>query len=154
MTDPFVQYLEHWAPSVGMDDAFRSWLEKQAGERVAAYVIDDIEPFMANTGVFIEGRRQWRNHLVEKNCDELGHADIKRQGEKWTKKREAFKERIKNAEKLAPQREYRENYDAPLDRPAIAVEVMNRLHGKATPPRKEIIKLTLDVAKRMKHARR
>ncbi len=118
------------------------------------HIMPDIEPFTANTGAYIEGRRQWREHLKEKNCEELGHADVKERGEKWQKKREAFREKLKNADRIAPSVEASERDFTAERRSRLAAEVLNRLDGKATPSRKEVIRLTLELAKRGRYGRR
>lgn len=111
------------------------------------HVMPDIEPFKANTGAFIEGRRQWREHLKERNCDELGHSDIKARGEAWAKRRQAHKAKIAQAERVAPPVEVREDF-RPVERSRLHAEVMNRLVGHENVPRKDVIRLTLQLAKR------
>ncbi len=127
--------------------------DQETADLVSPMVIPDIEPFKANTGVFIEGRRQWREHLKERNCEELGHSDIKARGEQWEKRKAAQAEKMKLAAKLSPEVEMRGEI-RPVDRSRLHAEVMNRLDGRPTPPRKEVLRLTLELAKRGRYGSR
>ncbi len=118
------------------------------------YVQPDIPGFMANTGTFVEGKVAWREHLKERGCEETSIDEVKARGVAWQKRKEAFREKLKDAAKLAPQREIPETYDQVAQRPRIAAEVLNRLHGRPAPDRKTLIKITLETAKRMNHGRR
>lgn len=40
------------------------------------HVMPDIQPFTDNTGTYIAGRRQWREHLKNNNLNELSRADV------------------------------------------------------------------------------
>ncbi len=128
-----------------------------ANEAAAAsvhHVMPDLDPFRANTGAFIEGRRQWREHLKEKNCDELGHADVKARGEQWAKRKAERAEKMRDVARIAPQVEVSERDFTSEKRSRLAAEVLNRLHGKPAAPRKDVIRLTLELAKRGRYGRR
>lgn len=119
-------------------------------ESDAPMVIPDIEPFRSPDGAFISGRRAWRDHLKATDSVEMGHSDMKASQADWNKRKQAFQSRLSNdavrkADEYLPRA-------APIDSRTmtrLSVEMANRLHGRPTPPRKEMIKLTLDVAKRM-----
>ena len=128
--------------------------DKATADLVAPMIMPDIEPFKANTGAFIEGRRQWREHLKERNCDELGHSDIKARGEQWEKRKAANAEKQKLAARLAPEVEVREEQFRQQQRSRLHAEVLNRLDGRPVPPRKDVLRLTLELAKRGSYGRR
>jgi hypothetical protein len=139
----------------------QSWIQID-GELVPAneaalsavhHVMPDLEPFTANTGAHIEGRRQWREHLKASGCHELGHADIKAGVDGWEKRKAAAAAKRPDIAKYAPPVEVREDFE-PSARSRLAAEVLNRLDGKATPSRKEVIRLTLELAKRGRYGRR
>ena len=48
----------------------------------ACYVVNDIKPFMANSGKYITGRNSLRNHLAATGTVEYGVSDLKLQHEK------------------------------------------------------------------------
>ncbi len=119
------------------------------------YVIDDIPAFKANTGARIEGRRQWREHLKERNCEELGHADVKARGEAWQKRKAAAEAKKAAIAKYAPPVEVTEaQFEQPMQRSRLHAEVLNRLEGKPQPDRKTLIKLTLDLARNPRYGSR
>lgn len=113
----------------------------------AHHVMPDIEPFQSPDGAYISGRVAWREHLKRTDSIEMGHSDIARQQENWNKRKDAHAEKMRNAPQGtvtdAP-KEIR-----PVERSRLQVEILNRLHGKAAPDRKELIKLTLDQSRRM-----
>lgn len=148
--DPFARYLDMWSPTLGFEGAFDSWLEKQRLEgRDAAYVLPDMQPFRSNDGAFINGRRQWREHLRANELVELGHSDIKAGQEAWSKRKAIHRERVERASKLA-RTEHVESEFSVKQRSRVGVEVANRLHGRPTPTRRELIRLTLDVARKVR----
>ena len=119
------------------------------------YVIDDIPAFVANTGAHIEGKRQWREHLKERGCEELGHADVKARGESWQKRKDAFASKKAAIAKYAPPVEVRESeFEQPMQRSRLHAEVLNRLEGKPAPDRKTLLKLTLDLARNPRYGSR
>lgn len=120
-----------------------------APEPVAAHVIGDIEPFKSPDGAFITGRAHWREHLKRTDSVELSHSDMKAARENWNKRQAQFRDRLKQSaetvkEYSGPVGEVRE-----VRRSNLNVEIANRLHGRPMPERKELIKLTLDLSKRM-----
>lgn len=119
-----------------------------APEPVAAHVIGDIEPFKSPDGTFITGRAHWREHLKRTDSVEMSHSDIKSAQANWNKRQEQFRDRLRKSaetvkEHSGPVGEVRE-----VRRSNLNVEIANRLHGRPMPERKELIKLTLDIAKR------
>lgn len=121
-------------------------------DTAAHHIIGDIEPFRSPDGAFIEGRSQWREHLKRTDSIEMGHSDVKSAQGHWAKRREAFQSRLKGkgvAEAPAPSGDVH-----PIQRSRLNVELANRLHGRPAPARKELIKLSLDLAKRMSSGKR
>ena len=115
----------------------------------APLVMPDIAPFRSPDGAYISGRAAWREHLKATGCIEMGHSDVAAAQKTWGKRREAFQDRLKGSgdavrEASAPAGEIR-----PIQRTALNVEIANRLFNRPAPERKELIKLSLDVAKRM-----
>ena len=142
MTDPFSYFMDIYAPSCGIEEAFRSWLIKEQ-QREAPYVMPDIEPFMDTSGKHISGRSAWREHLRSTGTHELGHADLKRQVENHEAAKLAHRERMGIAMREAP----------PMPTPASAVpvapsraaqRVMERLHGRPVPDRQTLIKIAIE----------
>ena len=122
-------------------------------EQKTAMIMPDIQPFRSSDGAYISGRAAWREHLKATGTIEMGHADVAAQRNAWNKKREAFQNRLKlsvNAVREAspPVGEIR-----PIQRTGLNVEIANRLHNRPAPDRKELIKLTLDLAKRNNRGR-
>lgn len=111
------------------------------------HVLPDLEPFRSPDGAHIGSRAQWREHLKRTDSIEMGHSDVKSAQAAWSKRRDAFQQRtqgvgVKPAQ--APAGDIK-----PIQRSGLNVEIANRLHGKPAPARKELIKLSLDLAKRM-----
>ena len=76
MNDPFLDFCRFWAPTLGKG-VWEAWQAKN--EHVQAHhVMPDLQPFVANTGVLIESRSQWNEHLKRTGCVELTQADLKR----------------------------------------------------------------------------
>jgi hypothetical protein len=117
------------------------------------HVMGDIEPFQSPDGAFIMGRRQWREHLKATDSIELSHADMKASQEKWQRRKADFRARFEGAENTVREAAEIPVSTRPYDRSRLATEMLNRLHGKPEPMRKELIKLTLDIAKRMNRGR-
>jgi hypothetical protein len=151
MTDPFAQFMAHWEPTDGRELAFHAYLEKMRQQgRESAYVMPDIEPFKSNDGAHISGRAGWREHLKVNNFVELGHSDIKHQGEQWQKRKEAQRARIKPGATADMTASVPSDFQ-PSAPSRLQIEIANRLHGRPAPARREFIRLALDQAKRMKH---
>lgn len=75
LNDPFLVFLRQWAPTLGKG-VWEAWLAKQQGEQQAHHVMPDIQPFMANTGVYIESRAQWNEHLKRTGTVEVSARDL------------------------------------------------------------------------------
>ena len=115
-------------------------------------IAPDIEPFMSPDGTYIQGRSHWREHLKRTDSIEMGHADIKAAQREWTKKQDAQRDRLRG--QVAKVAEFSTDGPiAPVQRSGLAVEMANRLHGRPMPDRKEMIKLSLELSKRMKRGR-
>lgn len=125
----------------------------EAAERASksAFVMPDIAPFKSPDGAYITGRRAWREHLKNTDSIEMGHAEVKAAQSEWQKKKAAHRERLKGSEKcIADAEKYMPKGEVKPYQPSrLNVEMANRLHGRPMPERKEMLKLTLDVAKRM-----
>lgn len=113
------------------------------------HVIPDIEPFRDPSGAFISGRRAWREHLKRTDTIELSHSDMKAAQVQWNKRKEAHREKLKGAVQTVQKWDQPTGEIRPVNRSNLMVEMANRLHGRPIPERKEMLKLTLDIAKRM-----
>lgn len=112
------------------------------------YVQPDFEPFQSPDQAVITSRTQWREHLKATDSVEFGHSDMKAQQELWNKRQEQHRERVDRA------KQYVKEYDRPQEvreykRSNLNVEMANKLHGRPTPNRVEMIKLTMETAKEM-----
>jgi len=112
------------------------------------YVQPDFEPFQSPDQAVITSRTQWREHLKATDSVEFGHSDMKAQQESWNKRQEQHRERVDRA------KQYVKEYDRPQEvreckRSNLNVEMANKLHGRPTPNRVEMIKLTMETAKEM-----
>ncbi len=112
------------------------------------YVQPDFEPFQSPDQAVITSRTQWREHLKATDSVEFGHSDMKAQQESWNKRQEQHRERVDRA------KQYVKEYDRPQEvreykRSNLNVEMANKLHGRPTPNRIEMIKLTMETAKEM-----
>lgn len=118
-------------------------------------VMDDIPEFKSPSGVVIRGRKQWREHLVSTDTIEMGHSDVKGSQRDWNKRQDKQADRVRGAVDTVAnfKGETAKQMDAPIRRSNLAVEMANRLHGRPTPDRKTMIKLTLDEAKRINRGR-
>ena len=116
--------------------------------RDSHHIIPDIEPFQSPDGAYITGRSAWREHLKRTDSIEMGHSDIARQKESWDSKKQARAEKLKDAPRGtitdAPKQ------IVPMERTRLQTEMLNRLHGRKAPERKELIKMTLDQARRLR----
>lgn len=116
------------------------------------HVTPDLEPFRSPDGAFISGRNAWREHLKETDSIELSHSDITQSQSAWNSRKEAHQDKLRRA--VGVVKAYTPSGEAkPVQASRLAVDIANRLHGRPAPGRKELIKLTLDVAKRMNRGR-
>ena len=77
MTDK-EKFIEWWTPTVGREEAEKSWEEKQKQPtRMANMVQSDIEGYISQVdGSWISSRSQHRNHLKQHKMIELGNDPI------------------------------------------------------------------------------
>lgn len=115
----------------------------------AHHVIPDIEPFKSPDGAFITGRAHWREHLKRTDSIEMSHSDMKSAQANWAKRKQAYRERLKESAQVVQRWDEPKGEIRPMQRSGLAVEMANRLHGRPAPERKEMIKLTLDISRRM-----
>ena len=68
-------FIEWWTPTVGLEEAKRSWLEKQENKRRdAAMVMSDIDGYVSQVdGTWIKSRSHHRSHLKQHGMIELGN---------------------------------------------------------------------------------
>ena len=142
MNDPFREFMGLWAPSVGVSNAFESWLIKDT-QQVAPWITSDIDPFMDTSGKFISGRRTWREHLASTGTQEMGQADLKVQTERHVALKQAHKARMDHAVREAPPMSA--NVMAMPSEPSRAsIRVAERLHGRPMPDRPTLIKIAME----------
>ena len=69
-------FLEWWTPTLGLEEAKRSWLDKVAMKsRVAPMVIPDIQGHISMAdGTWVGSRSAHRENLKRNNCVEIGDA--------------------------------------------------------------------------------
>jgi hypothetical protein len=82
-------FLEWWTPTLGLEEAKRSWLDKVAMKsRVAPMVMSDIEGHISMAdGTWVSSRSKHRENLKRNNCIELGNDVPKTQKQhEFTKK--------------------------------------------------------------------
>jgi hypothetical protein len=74
MTDKEV-YLAHWTPTLGKEEALKSWEAKQSMmKRQAPMVAPDIQPYQSMIdGSWITSRSHHRTHLRDHGCIEIGN---------------------------------------------------------------------------------
>lgn len=140
--DPFAQFMDFWAPSIGAQEAFAAWLEKQRQHEVA-YITTDIEPFVSNSGKHISGRSAWREHLKATGAIEFGASDLKAQTERHLIQREAYAERMRHASEVAKPMPIPERAQ-PVAPSRTVARVMERLHGRPTPDRPTLIRIAIE----------
>lgn len=68
-------YLEWWTPTLGEEEALRSWEVKQQQQKKLNHIyMPDIDPYQSMvTGEMITGRAQHREHLKKHNLNEIGN---------------------------------------------------------------------------------
>lgn len=141
MSDPFRQYMDTWVPSVGLHEAFTSWLQKSA-LNTCAYVQPDFQPFMDTSGKLISGRRDWKEHLASTGTQELGRGDLKAATDRHVAAKQAKREQWAKASAQAPVR------DTGEARPVVPSEtvkrVLNRLEGRPAPSRTELVRIAME----------
>ena len=140
--DPFAYFMDVYAPSCGIEEAFRSWLIKTERQE-APYVMPDIEPFKDTSGKYISGRAAWREHLHSTGTQELGHSDLRAQTERHEAAKQAYRERMDAATRAAPAMQVSE-HAKPVQPSDAAKRVMNRLHGRPAPDRQTLIKIAIE----------
>ena len=91
-------FLEWWTPTIGLEAAKASWLDKVAMKtRQAPTVISDIQGHISMAdGTYIDSRSKHRENLKRNNCIEIGN-DVPMQQKKHelsTKEREHLKRTI------------------------------------------------------------
>jgi hypothetical protein len=91
-------FIEWWTPTVGLEEAKRSWLEKQENKRrETAMVMSDIDGYTSQVdGTWIKSRSHHRDHLKQHRMIELGN-DVpmqRKEAEISTKSQEARKRQI------------------------------------------------------------
>ena len=69
-------FLEWWTPTIGLEAAKASWLDKVAMKsRAAPMVIPDIEGHISMAdGTWVSSRSKHRENLKRNNCVEIGDA--------------------------------------------------------------------------------
>ena len=74
MTDREV-YLNHWTPTLGAEEAEKSWLEKEKMiKRESAMYSPDIQPYISQVdGSWITSRSRHRDHLKQHRMVEVGN---------------------------------------------------------------------------------
>jgi hypothetical protein len=91
-------FVEWWTPTVGLEEAKRSWLKKQENKRrETSMVMSDIEGYISQVdGTWIKSRSHHRDHLKQHRMIELGN-DVPMQhkpADMSTKSKEARKRAI------------------------------------------------------------
>lgn len=68
-------YIEWWTPTLGAEEALKSWEEKQLNRRIAApMVMSDIGGYISQIdGSYIDSRSKHRSHLKQHNMIEVGN---------------------------------------------------------------------------------
>ena len=68
-------YIDFWTPTLGAEEALRSWEVKQSMVRIEpSYVMSDIQPYKSMaTGEMITSRSSHREHLKKHNLIEIGN---------------------------------------------------------------------------------
>lgn len=85
-------FLEWWSPTLGAEEALKSWEEKQANVRLTApRVMSDIGGYISQVdGSWIDSRSKHRDHLKRHNMIELGNdVPLKQKDVVMSKKDEA-----------------------------------------------------------------
>ena len=91
-------FIEWWTPTVGEEEARRSWAEKQENKKRAAPMVQsDIEGYISMVdGTWIKSKSMHREHLKEHRMIELGNDVPMKQPEAYVTKQsqEARKRQI------------------------------------------------------------
>jgi hypothetical protein len=68
-------YIDFWTPTIGAEEAAKSWEIKQSGFRLQApMVAGDIQPYQSMIdGSIINSRSEHRSHLKAHGCIEVGN---------------------------------------------------------------------------------
>jgi hypothetical protein len=68
-------FMEIWTPTLGLEEAKKSWLEKQNQPRQLTHmVMSDIDGYVSQVdGSWIKSRSQHRSHLKQHKMIELGN---------------------------------------------------------------------------------
>jgi hypothetical protein len=87
-------FIEWWTPTLGLEEAKRSWLDKVAMKsRVAPMVMSDIEGHISMAdGTWVSSRSKHRENLKRNGCIELGN-DVPTQQKKHEFSRKEQQER-------------------------------------------------------------
>jgi hypothetical protein len=110
-------------------------------------VMPDFQPFIANDGTLIKGRRQWREHLKQTGGLEMGHADIQAGTQAFQRRKAQFHQKVREGEKYIAPATFKP--DAKPEAPSrLSIEVANRLHGKERPSRRELVQLAVELKRR------
>jgi hypothetical protein len=69
------QFIEFWTPTVGAEEAEKSWEAKQAqAKRYAPMVQSDIQGYVSQIdGSWIDSKSKHRSHLKQHGCIEVGN---------------------------------------------------------------------------------
>lgn len=142
MSDPFQEFMDLWAPSVGVENAFTSWLIKDQ-EQQSAYVLPDIAEFRDTSGVMISGRKAWREHLRSTGRTEMGHGDLKQQTAVHEARKHAYRAKMASATSQAKPIATPKSA-APVEPSRTSQRVAERLHGRPAPDRPTLIKIAME----------
>lgn len=147
MSDPFCEFMEYWTPSIGVADAFFAWGVKRGPWSWSFHVMPDLQPFRDSTGVIIESRAKYREHLKRVGGIEFGPSDIAQLTAKHAERKQHYAARMQRAREQAP------IVDSGLARPVasrIAARVAERLEGRPVPDRKTLINIAVEEVERKK----
>jgi hypothetical protein len=69
------KYIDYWTPTIGKEEAEKSWIEKEKGIRkTPSMVMSDIGGYVSQIdGSYIESRSKHRDHLKRHGMVELGN---------------------------------------------------------------------------------
>lgn len=140
----FNEFMNIWVPSVGIEEAFKAWCQKEE-QQEAAYIVPDIEPFMDTSGTLITGRSAWKDHLRKTGSEEFGHQDLKKLTEAQLRKRAEYREKMS---RLAAQAKVTHEPAPPIKPSDTVRRVMARLHDRPMPDRKTLIQIAMEERKR------
>ena len=89
-------FLEWWTPTLGLEEAKRSWQDKLAMKtREAPMVLSDIEGHISMAdGTWVSSRSKHRENLKRNNCIELGNdVPVAQKTHEFTKKEHEARKR-------------------------------------------------------------